>query len=474
MGRSNHANPRRKVRASLGNPDATISIANQSYKTERELTFPLLDEPIVVLTCARSGSTLLRLILDAHPELACPPETNILKICGLLGKAWQLMDPASSNGELSGIASASVRAMVNTLFADHLLRNGKRRWCDKSLGTARGLKPFIDLYPKTKFICLYRHCADVIDSGLEASPFGLLGYGFENYVTRFSGNNVAAIAAAWCEETRLTLEFEETHSDQCYRVYYENIVENPELVAAELFSFIGVEPDPGITERCFDLKQGLHGPGDHKMAAMNHVTADSVGRGIRIPVDFLPPVLLSTINSLLGRLNYTVIDDSWRMSIQPPMLLPDRTAMTISRDGNRHSVTLLDRLSKIISGRIHQRPPGSLPPAIQGAIGATKCIGLAAYCAGSDPMARCWRLDLARGTSTTEDFRRGEAGPYADWLLTGDARTWLSILSGGENIASCLRLRTLRCIEGGQLITDTDKKARGYLSIITHILDLDN
>jgi hypothetical protein len=33
--------------------------------------------PIFVLTVARSGSTLLRFILDSHPDLACPPETNI-------------------------------------------------------------------------------------------------------------------------------------------------------------------------------------------------------------------------------------------------------------------------------------------------------------------------------------------------------------------------------------------------------------
>jgi hypothetical protein len=30
-----------------------------------------LDEPVIVLTPARSGSTLLRRILDAHPDLAC-------------------------------------------------------------------------------------------------------------------------------------------------------------------------------------------------------------------------------------------------------------------------------------------------------------------------------------------------------------------------------------------------------------------
>jgi Sulfotransferase family len=34
-------------------------------------------DPVFVLCMSRSGSTLLRLILDTHPDLACPPETNI-------------------------------------------------------------------------------------------------------------------------------------------------------------------------------------------------------------------------------------------------------------------------------------------------------------------------------------------------------------------------------------------------------------
>lgn len=36
------------------------------------------DEPIFILCSARSGSTLLRRVLDAHPAIASPPEVNIL------------------------------------------------------------------------------------------------------------------------------------------------------------------------------------------------------------------------------------------------------------------------------------------------------------------------------------------------------------------------------------------------------------
>ena len=45
-------------------------------------------DPVFVLCNARSGSTLLRFLLDAHPEIACPPETNMPSLCAQLATVW--------------------------------------------------------------------------------------------------------------------------------------------------------------------------------------------------------------------------------------------------------------------------------------------------------------------------------------------------------------------------------------------------
>jgi hypothetical protein len=50
--------------------------------------------PVFVLCAARSGSTLLRFVLDAHPQLACPPETNVPALCGQLATVWSLIEGA--------------------------------------------------------------------------------------------------------------------------------------------------------------------------------------------------------------------------------------------------------------------------------------------------------------------------------------------------------------------------------------------
>src|ERR1700761_9324678 len=56
-------------------------------------------DPVFVLCMGRSGSTLLRFLLDAHPELACPPETSLPALCGQLAVVWSLIEgaPLSAN-----------------------------------------------------------------------------------------------------------------------------------------------------------------------------------------------------------------------------------------------------------------------------------------------------------------------------------------------------------------------------------------
>ena len=50
--------------------------------------------PVFVLCGARSGSTLLRFVLDAHPELTCPPETNLPSLCAQVATVWSLIEGA--------------------------------------------------------------------------------------------------------------------------------------------------------------------------------------------------------------------------------------------------------------------------------------------------------------------------------------------------------------------------------------------
>src|SRR5215472_6460738 len=219
-------------------------------------------DPVFVLCNGRSGSTLLRFLLDAHPELACPPETNLPVLCVQLATVWSLIEgaPLSANRgdeppEVPEAAIVGVRETMDRMVGSYLARRGKKRYCDKSLGTARYAELLTRVYPEARFVCVYRHPMDVIASGVEACPWGLNGYGFDPYIAATPGNAVMALASFWADNVRTTLAVEEGFPDKCFRVRYEDLVGDPEATAAALFEFLGVSAAPGISERCFSTER---------------------------------------------------------------------------------------------------------------------------------------------------------------------------------------------------------------------------
>jgi Sulfotransferase family len=412
-----------------------------------------LGEPVVVLTCARSGSTLLRFILDSHPELACPPETGVVDLCTRLGVVSMLLDgPAAGvRPGLDGLAAASIRSWVTATFGTYLIRAGKTRWCDKSLGSAESAHRFLDLFPEAKFICLYRHCMDVIDSALEACPFGLRGYGMDPYAAAHPGNSVGAAADYWVTHTRAIAEFEQAHPGACLRLRYEDLVADPEAQADRIFTFLGEMPVPGISRSCLAPGREEFGPGDHKIWGTTSITPDSVGRGSRIPVGLISPLVLTMVNGLLGQLDYPQIDQG-----APGRPLLDGqggpgTTSSIAPAGQEHppahgdDAAALDELEKLLASRlsdrlVHAELPGS------GTEAAWSPFLITAIVPSADaglPLARWWRVDpgtasLARGGAHAPDIEPGQ------WTVTGEAHAWRSVLTGELNIATAIRHGHLR------------------------------
>jgi protein-tyrosine sulfotransferase len=282
-------------------------------------------QPVFVLTSSRSGSTLLRFILDSHPDLACPPETSIASACAGLARAWDLLEGVAGAGrpvtgpmELPPRAIRAVRDAADQAFASYLDKRGKRRWCDKSLDSHMFADLMIQLYPDAKFICLYRHCMDVIASGVESCPWGLTRFGFDPFVAQSPGNSVAAIGSYWLATVQTIMAFEERHPDACHRVRYEDLVTGPEEMAARIFSFLGERQVPGITRTCFQSPHEGSGLGDEKIWFTGEVTGSSMGRGVRVPAGAMPGPLLQSVNEVLTRLDYRVVDDHWNAARGQP------------------------------------------------------------------------------------------------------------------------------------------------------------
>jgi protein-tyrosine sulfotransferase len=454
-------------------------------------------DPVFVLCNGRSGSTLLRFLLDAHAELACPPETNLPVLCVQLATVWSLIEgaPLSANRgdeppEIPEAAIAGVRETMNRMVGSYLTRRGKKRYCDKSLGTARYADLLARVYPDARFICVYRHPMDVIASGVEACPWGLTGYGFDPYISATPGNAVMALANFWADNVRATLAVEERFPDKCFRVRYEDLVDNPEATAAALFEFLGVTAAPGISERCFSAERERFGPADYKIWYTSKISGDSVGRGWSVPIGMVAPPLLTVINELVGKLGYLAIDGDWGTT-EPPADLRSPAAGEPATVNGEAAAAIHDRVGAdaqsgvlAIAGESREGLP------LSARLGETLRAGLARACrdgrAGrwgehqnetfvaialardARRHAEYWQVDLGRATVTSV---AKDAQEKSDWDIIGTVGAWDQVIDCQVNLSVALRSCTLRYCDNGEV---APMAADSRIAIAAELLGLAN
>ena len=422
--------------------------------------------PVFVLCMGRSGSTLLRFLLDAHPDLACPPETSLPALCGQLAVVWSLIEGAplaeqrgDTPPEVPAASITGIRRTLDLMLGPYLERRGGRRFCDKSLSSARFADLLLRVYPDARFLCLFRHPMDVIASGLEACPWGLNGYGFDAYIGASPGNAVLAMARYWLDEATAIAKVAERYPQSCYPLRYEDLVSDTEEVAAGIFDFVGVPQSPGISQRCLGSEHERFGPGDYKIWRTAKITSGSVGHGQSIPVGLIPPPILAEINKLAGQLGYVQIDEKWGTTDMPASLLADAIEPATGSDdvaAAAGSLLLAERLTSGLA-RIDRDEAAARWESCSAE--AFMLTGRSQY--SGDEVS--WYVEFGdAGLALAEDCD-------PDWSVVGSARAWEAVLRGEVNLASSLRRCDLRYCDAGE--TDATV-ADARISLLSVLLGL--
>jgi protein-disulfide isomerase len=410
-------------------------------------------DPVFVLCTSRSGSTLLRFVLDAHPDLACPPELKMPNVLAQLARLWSATDAlggsAAQNGGtgISDAAAAGIRHAMDLMIGPYLARRGKKRYCDKNLNTEPHVETLLAVYPEAKFICLYRHPMDMIASGVEACPWGLSQYGFEPYVAHAPGNSVLALARYWADHVGAILAVEDKFPGKCHRLRYEDLVADPEAVAAGIFGFLGLPPVPGISALAFSRERERTGPGDFKIWNTSQITDDSVGRGWSVPADLIPAPLSETINSLADRLGYIRIDANWGTVHKPADLrvpvegqaLPPKVAESRSGPVPPGSLLVSERLQaglrRLDDEFIQEWKPYS--------DGSFLMVALASSSTDDDVW---WLVDLAARKVVSGS---GNCSEGRGWTISAPVATWEQVIRDGLNLGIAFRRHGMRYRDNG-------------------------
>lgn len=215
------------------------------------------DRPVLILGCPRSGTTLLRVMLNAHPRIAVPPETRFLipayvrrgrfgdlrKPRGRRRLVRFVVDrPTSRFGRLGLEAEAARAAMTAappTLgsvlaagFAGYAARFGKARWGDKRPFYYSFVDELDRLFPRAQFVHVVRDGRACVAS-LKRPPFD---YSSERAMVTWLN------AVTSCRQAARRLG-----PGRYHELRYEDLVAEPEKELRRLCDFLGEEYDPAMT-----------------------------------------------------------------------------------------------------------------------------------------------------------------------------------------------------------------------------------
>jgi hypothetical protein len=124
----------------------------------------LLEAPTFVLSSIRSGSTLLRVVLNTHSQIHAPHELHLRKI------NVQLTDKYVTKAMREiGLNRDEMQFLLwDRLLHREMVRHGKQRVVNKTPGDVFIWERILRAWPDAKFIYLLRHPAAVVDSWQKA------------------------------------------------------------------------------------------------------------------------------------------------------------------------------------------------------------------------------------------------------------------------------------------------------------------
>ena len=190
------------------------------------------DAPIFVIGSPRSGTTLVRLMLDSHSRISCGEETHFLRDLGaIVGRHWGLV---ASYGFERRWWIERIAAFYGGFQAQVLARSGKARWAEKDPTYTLILDLVDELFPDAVYVHLVRGGHDVVASFRDR-------WGYRSALRAARTEWARYVRSARALERRLP-------SERFLEVRYERLVADPEPEARRLFAFLGEPWEPRVLE----------------------------------------------------------------------------------------------------------------------------------------------------------------------------------------------------------------------------------
>ena len=268
-------------------------------------------DPFFIVGNDRSGTTMLRLILDRGLDAAIPPESMFLtdfapQLYGGVPDAAALMDevwqhpkvrlwelpgpPPTVPTGLTGLDAA--RFIAAAPFEAYAAKYGKPRWGDKTPHYVHHVDQLLELWPGARFVVLVRDGRDVAVS-LRRMPFG--------------PNNAWAAAPWWARGIRAGEKAQAAHPEAVRTVRYEDLVARPRELVPEVCDFLGLTySDDMLALEAADRARIVRDQKSWFPTIFDGITTDAVGRWRRDMTARDQQIFAARAGDELRRMGYEV------------------------------------------------------------------------------------------------------------------------------------------------------------------------
>ncbi|XP_066956937.1 protein-tyrosine sulfotransferase 1 isoform X3 [Macrobrachium rosenbergii] len=243
----------------------------------------------------RSGTTLARAMLDAHPDIRCGEETRVVPRILQMRQQWKRSAKESMRLQEAGVTDEVLDEAISSFILDIVVNHGQpaSRLCNKDPFTLKSASYLSKLFPNSKFLFMVRDGRATVHS-IISRKVTITGFDLSSYKQCLQRwNNAVQTMNTQCEELGPT---------KCLHVYYEQLVLHPQEWMKKILDFLEIEWNDAVLHH----EDHINKPGGVSLSKVER-SSDQV----------VKPVNLDALTKWVGQIPKDVVED---MANVAPML----------------------------------------------------------------------------------------------------------------------------------------------------------
>jgi hypothetical protein len=248
----------------------------------------MMREPFFIVGFQRSGTTLLRVMLDAHPDIAIPLDTVGLwsQYEGRLPRYGGLGNPDARrtivedllreerialwglsftpDAILARWATSDYPGLIRAFYESYASAHGKSMWGDKDPGNMVRIDQLTRWFPHSRIIHIVRDGRDACLSQLEQS------FGFDDLLE---------CACEWREQVQWVRRMGAVMTDRYHEVKYEDLVVHPSETLRRISEFLEIPYQESMLQYMHQVSRSVPESKRHIWPMIDQAPrADNAGR----------------------------------------------------------------------------------------------------------------------------------------------------------------------------------------------------